>query len=146
MKVSGRKLFPYVLAVLLVVVIAFGILSFLRMPLSVFGNSSKNKVQYAKVERNVQVVSIDVQPEKYEQIVVQKGVPVRFIMKAESSVLNSCNSTVVISRYGIKKVLKAGENTIEFTPRETGVVPYSCKMGMIKSKIIIVDNIEKARI
>jgi len=33
----------------------------------------------------------------------------------------------------------AGDNIIEFTPTETGTIPYSCWMGMIKSNITIVD-------
>ena len=102
-----------------------------------FGNS---RPEYAQVEGNVQTVSITIEPKRYTPIVVQKGIPVNFIIKANPSSLTSCNGILTIPEYGIEKELKPGENIIEFTPRETGNIPYSCKMGMVKSKIIVVDD------
>ncbi|HWQ78142.1 MAG TPA: sulfite exporter TauE/SafE family protein [Anaerovoracaceae bacterium] len=95
----------------------------------------------AQIEGNVQIVSIDVKPREYTPIMVQKGIPVRFILNAEASSLSNCNSTVVIPAYDIVKTLKPGENVIEFTPNMAGNFPYSCKMAMIKSKIWVVDDI-----
>lgn len=117
----------------------------------IFGTSIAGKVmaggsgvvQYAQVRGTVQTVSIDIEPKKYAPIVVQKGIPVRFIVKADSSALTSCNNTIIIPKYGIEKVLQPGENLIEFTPQKTGSIPYSCKMGMVKSKIKVVNDVSK---
>lgn len=101
---------------------------------------------FARIEGNVQVVSIDVQLHKYVPIVVQKGIPVRFLLNAEASDLSSCNSTVVIPGYKVRKPLKPGENIIEFTPDVTGNFPYSCDMAMIKSNIKVVDDIAESKV
>lgn len=98
-------------------------------------------LQYAHVEGNVQTVAIDVRSDQYAPIVVQKGIPVKFIMKAEAENLAGCNRTVVIPSYNIKKTLEPGETIIEFTPRVTGKVSYTCSMGMIKSSITVVEDI-----
>jgi plastocyanin domain-containing protein len=37
-----------------------------------------------------------------------------------------------------------GENIIEFTPSEIGEIPFTCWMGMIKSKITVIEDINKA--
>jgi plastocyanin domain-containing protein len=37
--------------------------------------------------------------------------------------------------------LEVGDNIIEFTPDKSGVIPYSCWMGMIRSQITVVDDL-----
>ena len=37
-------------------------------------------------------------------------------------------------------VLKEGDNLIEFTPTEAGVIQYTCWMGMIRARILIADE------
>ncbi len=44
-----------------------------------------------------------------------------------------------------KKNLKVGDNIIEFIPYEKGEFMYTCWMGMIKSKITVVDNFSKLK-
>ena len=44
-----------------------------------------------------------------------------------------------INTYGITHEFTPGENVIEFTPRESGIVQYTCWMGMINGKINIID-------
>jgi plastocyanin domain-containing protein len=46
---------------------------------------------------------------------------------------------VVIPEYGIEKKLVPGDNTIEFTPTNSGVIAYSCWMGMIRSTITMLE-------
>lgn len=98
----------------------------------------------ARVEENVQVITTKLQPGGYEPIVVQKGVPVKWTIQAEQKDLNGCNETIVIPAYNIEVTLKEGDNLIEFTPKETGNIPYSCWMGMIRSNIQVVDSIQSA--
>jgi uncharacterized protein len=54
--------------------------------------------------------------------------------------MNECNKVIVIPQYKMKIELKEGKQIIEFTPQESGVVPWSCWMGMIPGTFIVVDN------
>lgn len=98
----------------------------------------------AKVENDVQVITSKLQSGSYEPITVQKGIPVKWNIKAEKKDLNGCNDTIIIPKYNRQITLKEGDNIIEFTPEESGTIPFSCWMGMIRSNINVVDDIGKA--
>lgn len=89
----------------------------------------------------VQEVTVSFEKGRYVPIVVQKGVPVRWIIKAEKGDLNGCNNPVTIPKYKVKQALSLGENVIEFTPEESGTIIYTCWMGMIRSTITVVDDL-----
>jgi sulfite exporter TauE/SafE/copper chaperone CopZ len=95
----------------------------------------------ATLEDGVQTVTIGLASGRYEPIIVQKGVPVKWVIKAEGGDINGCNNSIVVPKLGLKKDLATGDNVIEFTAEESGVIPYSCWMGMIRSKITVVDDI-----
>ena len=101
--------------------------------------------QIAVVEEGVQTVTIELHPGYYEPIVVQKGIPVKFNIKASEGSLNSCNDAVQIPAFNIQKPLTVGDNWIEFLPDEAGVVPFSCWMGMIRSEILVVDSLSNTK-
>lgn len=107
------------------------------------GNGSVTAVT-AAISGDVQEVIIDLQSGAYAPIMVQKGIPVRFNIRAEKENINSCNGTVVIQEYNLQTTLKPGDNILEFTPDKTGVIPYSCWMNMITSSIQVVDDLSKA--
>lgn len=107
------------------------------------GNSSAAST-LAVISGDVQEVTIDLQSGAYAPIMVQKGISVRFNIRAEKENINSCNGTVVIPEYNLQATLKPGDNILEFTPDKTGVVPYSCWMNMITSSIQVVDDLSKA--
>jgi len=90
------------------------------------------------VSDGVQTVTTKLSPNSYEPITVKVGVPVKWIIRADASDINGCNNQILVPKYNIQKKLVAGDNIIEFTPTESGTVPFSCWMGMIKSKITIV--------
>jgi uncharacterized protein len=98
----------------------------------------------ATVEGGVQKVSADLNPSVYPFIIVQKGIPVEFTISAKEENITGCNQTVVLPAYDVKKALKAGDNVIEFTPEETGIVPYTCWMGMLDGRILVVDDLGSA--
>ncbi len=107
--------------------------------------ASQQSTNVAKIQDGVQIVSIELQSNKYAPIVVQKGIPVKFIINAKQENINGCNNTIVISKYKVEEELKAGENIIEFLPEQTGTIPYSCWMGMIRSNIKVVDDITQVK-
>ncbi len=104
-------------------------------------NSSAQTVNKASKVDGAQTVTTQLSSGRYEPITVQKGVPVKWVIQAEAGDLNGCNNAIVIPKFNIEKKLEVGDNVIEFTPTESGTFAYSCWMGMIRSKITVVDDL-----
>jgi sulfite exporter TauE/SafE/copper chaperone CopZ len=71
-------------------------------------------------------------------LTVEKGRRVRWIIDSQSSF--TCAASLVMPKFGISKILKSGQNIIEFTPTEVGEIPFSCSMGMYRGKFVVVDK------
>lgn len=84
---------------------------------------------------NMDVVKTGFKPNKFT---LRKGIPVKWVINAKE--LNECNRAIVVPQYGLEIKLQQGIQVIEFTPPESGVVPWSCWMGMIPGTFIVVDN------
>ncbi len=95
----------------------------------------------ANIMDGYQEVTVDVQPGSYPPILVQKGIPVRFNLRAEKKNLNGCNGTILIPKYYIQKELQPGDNIIEFTPDKAENITFTCWMSMIRSSIAVVDDL-----
>ena len=54
--------------------------------------------------------------------------------------LSACSKSIVVPSYDLKFDLHAGTQTVEFTPKEAGVIPWSCWMGMIPGSFVVVDD------
>lgn len=98
-------------------------------------------VNVARLEDGVQIVKSGITPGSYEPIVVQKGIPVKWIIHARKGEINGCNNSIIVPAYGIKKDLVEGDTIIEFTPDRSGSFSFSCWMGMIRSRITVVDDL-----
>jgi len=68
---------------------------------------------------------------------VTKGVPVK--MEVDLDTVKGCMRTVVISAFDVKKTVKTGETTIEFTPTKSGKIDIICGMNMGKGMFTVVD-------
>ncbi len=145
----SRKFSEKMMKVSGLVVIFLGISMFLN-GLTLTGNpllkGKEKNYSVAKINDNVQTVTTEIEPNRYQPIVVEKGKPVKWIIKADEKNLNSCNNAIVIPALGIEKRLVPGENVIEFTPTNEGNIYYSCWMGMISSTIKVVNNINQSDI
>lgn len=108
-----------------------------------FSKSSNSSI--AIIADGVQTVTTTLTSGGYEPISVQAGIPVKWTIKAADGTINGCNGRIIIPSYNIEKQLAVGDNIIEFTPAETGTIPYSCWMGMIRSKITVVDDINNTQ-
>ncbi len=95
----------------------------------------------ATLNGDVQTIQANLNPAVYPFIIVQKGIPVELTITADKSAITGCNQTVVFPAYDVKKTLTAGDNVIKFTPEETGLIPYTCWMGMLDGRILVVDNL-----
>lgn len=69
---------------------------------------------------------------------IQKNVPVKWIIDAEAP--GSCAASLIVPDLKIQKILRAGENVIEFTPTEVGRLQFSCVMGMYTGVFNVVDG------
>lgn len=105
------------------------------------GSIEREYSDIAVIEEDIQIVKTKLTDGQYSPIVVQKGVPVQWIIEVEPGDLNGCNNPVTIPKYNIVKKLDIGENVINFTPSEEGPVVYTCWMGMISSTIEVVTDV-----
>ncbi|MEN6418574.1 MAG: sulfite exporter TauE/SafE family protein [Clostridiaceae bacterium] len=95
----------------------------------------------ATLDGGVQKIQANLNPSVYPFIIVQKGIPVELTITADESSITGCNQTVVFPSYDVKKALTPGDNVITFTPDETGLIPYTCWMGMLDGRILVVDDL-----
>ena len=95
----------------------------------------------SKIEGDYQVVEFDLEYNDYEDIIVQKDIPVKMIIHVEKKYLTGCNSELELKDFNKKVKLEVGDNIIEFTPEKTGTYTYTCWMNMIKNNMKVVDDI-----
>lgn len=96
----------------------------------------------SKLKGNYQIVEFNLNYNKYEDIILQKGVPVKMIIHVKSKYLTGCNNEIILRDFNIIKKLNVGDNIIEFTPEKTGDYTYTCWMNMIKNNIKVIDDID----
>lgn len=96
--------------------------------------------QTAQDSTNEQLISMDVLKNSFSpnKFTLRKGVPVKWTINVKE--LDDCNKVIVIPEYGLDIKLQAGVQVIEFTPSESGVIPWSCWMGMIPGTFVVIDN------
>jgi sulfite exporter TauE/SafE len=108
-------------------------------PLNLKSND-KQTVDMAQKNDDVQVVRMDIDSNfVQDEFRVTVGVPVRWEINAIH--LTGCSNEVIIPRLGLSSdKLKPGINILEFTPTETGTLPFSCWMGMITGRFIVEED------
>lgn len=86
-----------------------------------------------------QVVNMDQELGGYYPniVTVRKDIPVRWIVNSKTTY--SCASSLIAPSINIRKNLELGENIFEFTPKEVGVIRFSCAMGMYSGEFKVVD-------
>lgn len=89
---------------------------------------------------DVQIVNSTLALGGYPEITVKVGTPVKWIIDVPEGSLNGCNAVMIVPDYGIQHTFNIGENVIEFTPTEPGLVRYSCWMGMVYGSINVVEG------
>jgi len=69
-------------------------------------------------------------------IVVKKGKPVKLHFNRQESAM--CSEMVVFDKINQSAKLPEGQTvTIEFTPEESGEIPFQCQMGMLRGKVVV---------
>ncbi len=94
-----------------------------------------------QIINGVQVVRMTESTRGYtpNSFTVVRGTPVRWVIDAKDPY--SCSSTIIASKIGVQKNLVAGQNVVEFTPQESGTIPFSCSMGMYRGSFTVVDTV-----
>ena len=100
-------------------------------------NLSERAADTAAAEDGVQLVRSELEWRSYPDITVKAGTPVRWVIHAEENRITGCNNEMVIPALGLRVPLHAGDNVVEFTVDEPGVIPYTCWMGMLRGSITV---------
>lgn len=102
-------------------------------------NSTKGYVAGVNSEGK-QEITMDVLNNGYKPSsnVLKVGVPVKLSLVTNG--IKSCTRAFTIPSLNISKVLsQTGNQTVEFTPKKTGVLAYSCGMGMYGGEFQIIN-------
>lgn len=96
-------------------------------------SSSDKKID----DKNVQIVEMHVTSSGFQPAVlkIKKDIPVKWIVKGDQ--LTGCTNKIIVPSLEISKALVSGDNIINFTPKTTGTIPFSCWMGMVQGKFIV---------
>lgn len=104
-----------------------------------FGSASIGLVPELSAD-GFQEVSIAVADNGYTSTTttLKVGVPVR--VKLSTDRTRGCARAFTVPEYGISKILpESGEEVVEFTPKKTGRLAYSCSMGMYTGSFTVVN-------
>ena len=93
----------------------------------------------ANVENGKQIINMSVISGGYvpNYFTVKKGIPVKWVIDGKN--VFGCQGYFVVPSLNISKALNAGENLIEFTPKNSGFINFSCGMGMYRGRIEVID-------
>lgn len=92
------------------------------------------------IQDGKQVVEMSVLYSGFEPSVlpIKKNIPVKWVIRGEE--VTGCTNEIIVPDLDIRQDIQSGENIVEFTPKESGTISFSCWMGMVKGKFVVVDN------
>ena len=105
----------------------------------------RNRRRHAADLDRIRVVGVRVRG-GYEPdtIRAEAGVPLRLVFRREES--SPCSEQVVFPAFGKSATLPQGERvTVELLPTEPGEYEFTCAMGMLYGRLIVVAPGEAAR-
>jgi len=84
-----------------------------------------------------QVVDLTVKDYNYypQVINLKYNIPAKIVV--DTNKVRGCLQSIVISDFGIRKLVTAKDNVISFTPNKKGTFSFSCSMGMGFGKIVV---------
>lgn len=138
-KILINKIASVLILILSIVMFNRGLLS---LDIDILKNNNYGDYVKTTIKGDYQEIEFDLEYDNYKDIIVQKDMPVKIIINASKDKLTGCNNEIIINEYGIKKKLEVGENIIEFIPKDTKTISYTCWMNMIKNNIRVIDDID----
>ncbi|MBR1584946.1 MAG: sulfite exporter TauE/SafE family protein [Clostridia bacterium] len=117
-------------------------MAMLTRGLSLSGVQVRMPLQPVRADASViaadyQTVRSELEWRGYPDITVKAGVPVHWVIHADAGKITGCNNEMVIPALNLRVPLREGDNVVEFTAQEPGVIPYTCWMGMLRGSITV---------
>lgn len=143
-KIRAHQFYHFFLKVIALVIIAVG-LGYVSNTAELYGyrlpsfQSDTFEGELAPLENGKQIVKMTARSSGYfpSEFIVRAGIPVHW--QIEGKEINGCQGTVQAPGIGVQLItLKEGENKVEFTPKEKGIVTFSCSMGMFSGKFKVI--------
>ena len=97
-----------------------------------YSASEEHDSGYQVIQMTVRKTGFE--PDNFE---LKKGVPVRWIIHGKE--LTECNRKITVPKLGLMFEVKPGEQVIEFTPKDDGLIAWSCWMGMLRGSFMVAD-------
>ena len=93
--------------------------------------------KYKESSSSEQVVEMHITYEGFKPstLTIKNGIPVKWIIYGDQ--VSSCTNKIIVPSLNISKSIVAGENIINFTPKTTGTIDFSCWMGMVRGKFMV---------
>lgn len=132
-----QKVLGLIIILMAVYTISSGIIIYKNTLIS---NSLNNKNVEENIDNNMkdfQIVEMHIKYSGFEPnvIKIKKDIPVKWIIYGDE--VTGCTDRIIVPSLNIKKDITSYETIIIFTPKEKGVIPFSCWMGMVRGKFII---------
>ena len=89
--------------------------------------------------RDIQQIYSELDWRFYPDITVRAGVPVHWNIHAGEGKITGCNKEMVIAALDLRVPLQEGDNIVEFTAAEPGMIEYTCWMGMLHGTITVTE-------
>ncbi|WP_051335758.1 sulfite exporter TauE/SafE family protein [Methylocapsa acidiphila] len=85
-----------------------------------------------------QTIYMDVSASGYSPnyFILRKDRPVKWVIDGKE--VTSCNHRILVPKLGLEFDVASGRQTIEFTPRDEGLISWSCWMGMLHGEFLVV--------
>lgn len=117
-------------------------LSLYNININPLANSIAGQGSVATTQNGVQTINMRVVASGYtpNSFTVKKGIPVKWNITGENTF--GCQAYFIVPSLGIQKVIEQGDtagNRIEFTPDKTGIINFSCGMGMYRGQITVIN-------
>ncbi len=92
------------------------------------------------VAGHFQTITMDAIKSRFEpnHFVLRQGIPVKWVIDGKE--VTECNRRIVVPKLGLEFDVREGVQTIEFTPKETGIIPWSCWMGMLHGQFEVISG------
>ncbi len=103
------------------------------------GDVSKTPTVGANIQNGTQYATITVSSGGYSSSTtsLKAGIPVKLSLVTKNT--EGCARAFTIPQFGITKILpKTGNETVEFTPKESGRLAYACSMGMYTGEFDVI--------
>lgn len=142
---TQSRYYPYFMKVIGIIVFVVGVsyfsnfLSLYGINLNFLSASTQLTVNSNIVLNNgKQVATMNVNNSGYNpnSFTVKKDIPVKWVINGQN--VFGCQGYLVAPKLNVQQALAYGQNIIEFTPQEEGVINFSCGMGMYRGQFNVV--------